>query len=261
MEKFQMRYSVDYQSLNPDFTVSFPRLMHYIQETSTRHTESTAHPMRWYAENRKGWLVTNWSIRVFEYPKLRDNFIVKTYPIKFKGGIGDRGFEAYSETGDTILLAYSTWVYADLVNNKLTRPPEEIVSEYGQVFHEPTEKKMDFTRLNAEGSPYYLASSREFIATRRDTDTYEHVNNVKYIEWAFDDIPNDIYQISRAREAKVDYKNQCRAGDIVLAEFYRHSGNPWSFVSVFKNVGGDQSVFAVVYTLWDEKLKREGGGS
>ncbi|MDR1559746.1 MAG: hypothetical protein LBS84_08645 [Clostridiales bacterium] len=259
MEKFQTLYSVDYQSLNPDLTVTFPRLMYYVQETSIRHTESTSRPMRWYMENRRGWLVTNWSIRLSEYPKLMDNIIVKTYPIHFKGAIGERGFEAFKESGEPLLAAHSTWVFADLVNNKPVRPPIELLDEYRPEFPAPTEKKMGFQSLAAEDSPYYLASRRELTATRRDIDTNEHVNNIKYIEWAFDDIPEDVYRASRAREIKITYRNQCRAGDAVLAELYRHSGDPQSFVSILKHADGDQAVFAEVYALWDKNLI--GGGS
>jgi medium-chain acyl-[acyl-carrier-protein] hydrolase len=206
--------------------------------------------MRWYTENRRGWLVTNWSVRISGYPKLMDNIVVQTYPIHFRGAIGDRGFEAFSESGESLLVAYSTWVFADLENNKPLRPPIDIRADYGPEFPAPTERKMDFPLLTADDCPYYLDRRREFTVTRRDIDTNEHVNNVKYIEWAFDDIPEDAYKTARAREVKIIYKKQCRAGDIVLAEFYRRSDNPFSFVSLFKSADGDKAVFAEVYTLW-----------
>ena len=253
MEKFQMKYRIDYQSLTSDLAVTFPRLMYYIQETSIQHTESTRYKTSWFTKNRKGWVITNWSIRVSGYPILNDNIIVKTYPIQFKGVIGDRGFEAFMESGEPILAAYSTWAFADLAKNKLQRPPADMAADYGPVFPAPTEKNMDFPLFSAEDSPYHLAGYREFTATRRDTDSNEHVNNVKYIEWAFDDIPNDIYQTACTREAKINYRKQCRAGDLVTAGFYRHSRNPRSFASVF--VDKDEAILAEVYTLWDENLK------
>ena len=39
-----------------------------------------------------------------------------------------------------------------------------------------------------------LICTRDFVVTRRDTDTNGHANNVKYLEWVMDDIPDAIYE-------------------------------------------------------------------
>jgi acyl-ACP thioesterase len=245
MDKFQAEYQIDSQALNTDLTVTFPRLMFYAQETSIRHTDSTHFPIQWYTDNHRGWLVIHWSVRVTRYPKLKEHIVVKTFPIRFKGAIGERGFEIYSETGAPVLMAYSAWVYTDLANQKLMRPLEAIVTEYGPIFPAPTEKKMDFPPIE----DYQLASRREFTVTRRDIDSNDHVNNVKYIEWAFDDIPDGIYRKARAREVKILYKAQCRIGDTVQAEFYTRPDNLCA--SIFKS---GQTVLAEIFSLWDGAL-------
>lgn len=250
MEKFQVQYNIDYQSLNPDLTVTFARLMYYAQETSTRHTQSTRYPMTWYAQNMKGWLITDWSIRVFDYPKLNDTITIKTYPIKFKGAVGERGFEAFAENGKPLLAAYSKWIYADLSDTKLMRPPADMMDDYGRTFPSPTEKDMDFQPVNSADSPYELVSKREFYATRRDTDTNYHVNNIKYFEWAFDDVPDNIYDNNTARQVKATYKKECKAGEKVVSEFYVNRGNPLDCVSVFKKVEDNGAVIAEIYSLW-----------
>lgn len=250
MEKFQAQYQVDFQSLNPDLTITFPRLMSYVQETSTRHTQSTRYPMAWYAENMIGWLITNWSIRVTDYPKLGELITIKTYPIGFKGAVGERGFEVLSADGSPLLAAYSSWIYTDLVKMKLMRPPADILEDYGEHFPAPTDKNMDFLPVNLGGSPYELAGKREFLATRRDTDTNYHVNNVKYFEWAFDDIPDDLYDANAAKQVKAVYRRECKAGDSVLSEFYINRSNPKDCVSVFKKAADGGTVMAEIYSLW-----------
>lgn len=251
MEKFQEQYNIDYQSLNPDLTVTFPRLMYYVQETSTRHTQSTHYPMAWYSENKVGWIITNWSIRVFDYPKLNDLITIKTYPIKFKGAVGERGFEVFSEDNELLLMAYSSWIYADLTNLKLMCPPADMIPDYGEAFPSPTDKKMDFHSVHASGSPYELAEKREFFATRRDTDTNYHVNNVKYFEWAFDNVPNNIYDANVAKQIKATYKKECKAGEKVLSEYYINRNNPLDCVSVFKKADDSDIVIAEIYSLWE----------
>jgi medium-chain acyl-[acyl-carrier-protein] hydrolase len=196
--------------------------------------------------------VTNWSIRVIRYPKVNDEILINTYPIRTQGVIGERGFEVYSETGELLLTAYSIWAYADLKNQKLLRPPVEIIVDFGEFFPPPMEKKLRFPSYTKDENPYYLTATREYIVTRRDIDTNDHVNNVKYIEWAMDDIPESFYNANRVRETKVNYKKQCRLGDKVVAEFYSHIENPNCFLSVFRN-SDNKSVLVEIFSNWSAK--------
>ncbi|MDR1913136.1 MAG: hypothetical protein LBQ68_01450 [Clostridiales bacterium] len=246
MGKFQCTFNIDYQALNEDFTATLPRLMHFVQESSIRQTDSTTLPMKWYYENGLAWVVTNWSVKVSRYPKRCENIIVSTYPTKFKGVIGERWFEAEDENGKRILLAFSSWMLADLKNAKLVRPTPEIIASYG-LHPEPEDKKSFFPGLNTAGQ--LPINTRKFIVTRRELDTNNHVNNVKYMEWAFDDVPDDLYYTSKPDELKAVYRKQCAKDDVILAEFYQDKENPLLCASVFRNPT-DKTIFSEIHSLW-----------
>jgi medium-chain acyl-[acyl-carrier-protein] hydrolase len=250
MEKFQVKYTVDYQALNPDLTVTFPRFMYYVQETSIRHTDSTVYPMKWYADHQMGWIITNWSIRVAHFPRLNENIVVQTYPTKFKGVVCERGFEVYDEAGRPLLMAFSSWMMTNLAEQKLVKPMPDLIADYGPMFPEPTPKKMGFKFITADGA-YELRHKRQFTVTRRDIDTNSHVNNVKYIEWAFDDIPDDLYNNHQPSEVKVVYRKQCRRGDVVQAEFYQDTADPLCAATIIKSPDGAD--LAEIYSLWTDK--------
>ena len=39
----------------------------------------------------------------------------------------------------------------------------------------------------------YLASEKSLVVRRSETDTNGHTNNTRYVEWAVDDVPDDVY--------------------------------------------------------------------
>ena len=88
--RFTAEFIVDYYGIKPDCTISFPRLMAYMQEASIRHTDSTSYPMKWYSENRFAFLLTNWHVEAISYPGLHDKITIHTWPICFKGIISER---------------------------------------------------------------------------------------------------------------------------------------------------------------------------
>ncbi|MDR1541227.1 MAG: hypothetical protein LBU32_25170 [Clostridiales bacterium] len=256
MEKFTQRYEIDYQGLGKDLKVGFPRLMYYVQETSIRHSDSTKYTMKWYSDNKKGWVLTSWSVKVHKRPKLKDMITVKTYPTRFLGAIGDRAFEMFDSSGAPILTALSAWVFLDLEKQSFIKPSEELIKEYGPLFPEPMEKPNSFTLISKLPGIYSLASKREFTVYRRDIDANSHVNNVKYIEWAFDDIPEDIYQSCWTQDLHVNYKKQCRTGDRVIAEFYQMKGSPLTCVTLIKSAEAPNALIAEIYSKWREKDER-----
>ncbi|MDR2750422.1 MAG: acyl-[acyl-carrier-protein] thioesterase [Clostridiales bacterium] len=251
MAKFSNDYSIDYRSVDIELRATFPSLMRLVQETSTLHSESTPYKMSWYAKEKMAWVLSSWNIEAKRYPLLRDNVTVSTFPTKFMGSIGERGFEMISENGELILAAHSVWVFYDLEKGKFALPPKELAESYGEMFPQVVEKKIQFPLLSREPEKFELETAHEFEVTRRDIDSNAHVNNISYIEWAFDGVPEELCQACRATRTHASYKKQLRLGDRVKAEFYKGKENPLLQAAAFKNPDG--SLVAEAHSLWSEK--------
>jgi medium-chain acyl-[acyl-carrier-protein] hydrolase len=156
----------------------------------------------------------------------------------------------FTGNGELALCAQSTWVFLDLDKQKFAMPPEELVKGYGALFPEPMEKIKAFPSLAREPDAYELKGVREFGIYRRDIDANAHVNNVRYLEWALDDIPDGIYDTCRATQVQAAYKKQCRAGDRITAQFLQLKDNPNVCASAYKR--GDVLI-AEIYSLWSDK--------
>jgi len=245
---FSLDFNMDYHLFEPDLTARLPGVMFCVQETSIRNTESTDFKMQWYADNMRGWILTNWHIEVTRLPKWNETITITTWPSRFKGILADRSFQVKDAAGNPLISASSAWVFMDIEQKRLLKAPQEIVDGYGEVL--PPVVEPDYKFVNREG--FRLVSTRAMTVTRRDTDTNFHVNNVRYIEWAFDDIPEDIYQNCTPVTVKAAYKRECKANDELLLDcLLREGDHPEIIISIRKQ--GEDTPVCEVYTSWTSK--------
>lgn len=246
---FSKQFEVDYISARPDLHTTFARLMEYVQEGSTAHTESTMFPMAWFADNMTGWVITNWCVEVHSYPRYCDIIRVETWPSKFKGILADRSFAIYNQKGDCILSAVSSWIYTDLKKRRPIRPEIEMVKSYGEAHPYNIEKDYVIPSIDL----FHKIDEYSFIVRRRDIDTNYHVNNIKYIEWAQDGIPDDVFNNANVVGMKANYKKECSCGDNVAVITFAGNENSLEFFTIIKNITaeGNENILTEIYTKWN----------
>ncbi len=112
----------------------------------------------------------------------------------------ERSYLLYDQYDNIAAHIASRWIFMDLEERKPTTIGNDMEQKYGN------------TEITAiENEKYKLPKmqkndtiiERTFIVTRRDTDNNGHTNNVKYIEWAIDDIPDDIYNTMTISDIRV----------------------------------------------------------
>ena len=228
--KHNVGYRIGFCGLMPDKTLSLAQFMAYVQEASLFHTFSIPGAFDYYDDVNWVWVVTHWQVEICGYPKVGDKINIATWPVRFKGYFGERGFEAVDSTGNTLLAANSNWILLDRNTYKPVRPTEYICNKYGQNFPFLLEK--DFSLPNLEG--FTPISTHTYTASRRDIDTNRHVNNVKYLEWVFCHIPDDVFGGAVAKSLKVTYKKETLLGDALEIKLFR------------RNFEADTEIFAVI---------------
>jgi len=92
-------------------------------------------------------------------------------------------------------------------------------------------------------------SSHEYTATRRDIDTNNHVNNVKYLEWVFCHVPDDIFLGYRPIVLKVAYKKETKLGDKLGITIFRKNINHEE-AEIFALIEKSGVTATEIYTRW-----------
>jgi len=244
---FSIDTHVGFSSLMPDLTINLAGLMTEAVESSMMHTFTTPDLFEYYTGNGLAWVITNWHVRINRFPRTNEYIKISTWPVKFRGFLAERGFEITDEHGKSLLNANSKWILLDRVNLKPIRASQDIVDCYGPMSSAKIDT--DFTIPTADG--FEPLARQDYIVQRRDMDVFGHANNVRYIEWAMEDVPEDVYYGKyKPYELKAVYKKENVTGDAVqLAPAILRTGDE---IEILTEISRDGALSARVYTKWRE---------
>ena len=129
-----------------------------------------------------------WKIRTLKRPKWNTEITVKTWARSFEKVSSWRDFEMYDNEGELIAIGTTNWVLIDVKSQRIAKITEKMAKEYDRldkcVFEEEITGK-----LQPEDN---MEMIYEYTASRRDIDANHHVNNVSYLEIAYDALPKEI---------------------------------------------------------------------
>lgn len=135
-----------------------------------------------------------WKVKTFRRPRWNTELTVKTWARKFERVSSWRDFEVYDEEGNLIIIATTEWVLIDAKKQGIAKITDKMKEEYGlipkAVFEEEISKKIQLEEN--------MEKICEYTTKIRDIDVNHHVNNVSYLEIAYDAFP---------KKARVDFEN------------------------------------------------------
>ena len=143
------------------------------------------------------WVLTSVSYKLIGEIKVGDEIRVITQPRELKGIRYKRDFAFYNQ-GKTVLLGTSEWVVIDKESRRLTRTenvyPKDLVI-LPTLYLEEVKK---LAKLTDYTCPF------DIVPTKLDIDRNNHVNNVKYVEFALKALgftpKHDYFQIDFIKE-------------------------------------------------------------
>ncbi len=197
--------------------LSLPNLIKYFMETAIEHSDHVGYSMEKLMEMNRGWVVLNWVIKMHKYPKYGDNLKIYTWAVKSGSLQATRYFTMEYKDGTVAAEAASKWAFLDLEN----RHPARFSLEMMELYCYDRQAPFDPGRFKLpDEKEENMISEKSLIVRRSETDTNGHTNNIRYVEWAVDDVPEDIYVNYKAEKISVLYRKECRAGDEVKVKTY-----------------------------------------
>lgn len=242
---YEESLKVSYFQIDGSRNMSPAALLSCLQEAAISHSDSIGYTLDYMAEHQWGWSVVNWHLQIYRMPRHGERIQVQTWSKKCMRFQAERAFFLYDEAGNKLLDGASRWIFMDLARRRPTNTPKDMVERYcsGQEPAIPDEKF--FMPKEAEGD---LLSVRALPVTRRDTDTNGHANNVKYLEWAMDDVPDEIYDKMALADVRIVYRKECMRGDTVEVKTYVKALSDGAEVLSF--LSENEKTVAEVATIW-----------
>ncbi|KAI8014708.1 hypothetical protein LOK49_LG05G01716 [Camellia lanceoleosa] len=222
-EKFIVRcYEV---GINKTATVE--TIANLLQEVGCNHAQSVGFSTDGFATTltmRKLhliWVTARMHIEIYKYPAWSDVVEIETW-CQSEGKIGTRRdwiLKDY-DTGKVIGRATSKWVMMNEDTRRLQKVGDDVREEY--LIFCPREPRLAFPEEN-NGSLKKISKLEDtaqysrlgLVPRRADLDMNQHVNNVTYIGWVLESIPQKIIDTHELQTITLDYRRECQHDDVV----------------------------------------------
>ncbi|KAL1806980.1 hypothetical protein DCAR_0832844 [Daucus carota subsp. sativus] len=208
--------------VGPDKTATLESILNLLQETALNHVWMSGllgdgfgatHGM---VRNDLMWVVSRLQLQVEDYPIWGEVLQLDTWVgASGKNGMR-RDWELRSQaTGVVFARATSTWVMMNKRTRRLSKMPDEVRAELSPWFIEKQAimedtpekmKKLDDTAKHGTSS---------LKAKRSDLDMNHHVNNVKYVGWMLETMPDEFMEQYQLCNIILEYRKECGSSDIV----------------------------------------------
>ena len=217
MSVYRFTTRVAYPDVDQHFNLSISGAIRMMQEAGAIHSDSLGYSFRTVHLTRVHWLIVGWRLRMLRKAFWNETLHVDTWPRTISRVTSERDFEIKNEAGETVCIATSNWILVSSDTGRATRVTPEIAAAYPLTSHPVFADELQIPDME-EGRLTYVGK-----VLRRDLDTNNHVNNLIYLDYARQALPEEIYN-HPFREMTVKYSRQLLLDDTFHC-IYSHTDN------------------------------------
>ncbi|CAM6107739.1 unnamed protein product [Calypogeia fissa] len=226
---FRERFVIRFSEAGHRGTVSLEILSSLLQEAATNHVIAMDYAFT-PGKNLDGniTVVTRMHIEVDRYPAWRDLLEVDTwFQREGKNAVRRDWIVKDVKTGKKIAFATSTWVLMNSQTRRLAKLREEHWAELEPHMRHPPRgalsedrREVSTKKITKLGDDATYKKSGLIACANKDTDMNQHVNNIRYISWMLESMPEDVKSAYEVSKITLEYRQEVSPGQPVdsLAE-------------------------------------------
>ena len=246
------RYLFAIKTYELDFRKRIPPsvLYRWLQESAENHAVAYEFDSETLLQKGLSWVLLRIQLVVDEYPEGRQDIIVETWPSGLESRYAHRDFLVYLPgRPDPIARGASTWVLLDVARNR----PSVVANLLGDrhVVQRPRALPNPFPAITPPGGSVRTLTVPVRLA---DLDINDHVNNLHYLEWIVESVPQKVWRATTPSEIQIEFKRAVRHGETVRVD--TSEGTDGTFFHRITSSGADGDV-VLARTRW--KALREAG--
>jgi medium-chain acyl-[acyl-carrier-protein] hydrolase len=241
---FGINYELRYFEMNKFGEASPATMLALLEETAAEHCFSINYGLYDLIKKEIGWILLSGVMKMERYPRYKEKIFIKTWLSKYSTVRGFRQNLIYDGGGNIIGRAKGLWMFFDIKRRRPVPVFDEIVNGWSFIDAEAIEH--DIAR---KIEPVQAADFRkEFKVKQSEIDMYLHVNNIKYLQWLLDSIPDEVIENNFLHFIDGRFISEIQYGDeVVLLSQKTSSDNSYSHTIRIKETG---RVCAIATTIW-----------
>ena len=220
-------------------------ILEILENIGTHHSDLAGYGVNDIEEKGVSWVLLDWKLKVIKRPKYGETLNVNTWGRtingKTKKAYTYRDFEIFDEDNNLCAICTSKWAIINIKTGKVERITDEIFEKYEMedknVFNIPELSKIKIPENYSKEMSYKIA--------RRDIDLNGHVHNLNYLYFAYEILPEEIYEQRPFDNVRIQYRKEIKYGDIIKCK-YSYDDNK-NYVTIYNE---DETIVHAVIILY-----------
>lgn len=246
---FEKQFELRYFEMNKFGEASSTAILTLLEETAADHCYSINRSLFDLEKQNIGWVLLSGIMEMDYYPGYKEKIVIRTWLSKYSTIKGFRENIIFNEQGRIIGRAKGLWVFFDIDRRRPIQIPDDIKDKWSYINeacinHDITKK------IEIIDSSNHI---KKFKINRFDVDTNLHVNNIRYLQWLIESIPEDIIDNYYLHSIDGRFIAEAQLGDTIMS-FTERDASLNSFVHHIKTQGNNK-VCAIARTMWKPRIK------
>lgn len=206
MEVYEQLFNIDYSDIDASGKTSVVALLRFFSQVASMHVEKLGCGLTELLKINVGWVILNWRVKIYRKPLYAEKIIVKSWVRKIDKLYSYRDFEVYDENNKIIAIATSNWIWRNFLEKTIQPISKEVIDSH-KIYDKSVFEEIRFKKMK---EPENYSNSFEYKILRRDIDTNQHVNNLNYLVFANETLPEDVYKNANFSEVEIQYKKEIK---------------------------------------------------
>jgi acyl-ACP thioesterase len=241
---FNKQFELRYFEMNEYAVASPMTILTLLEETAADHCYLINHSLYQLAEQNVGWILISGFMQMERYPNYKEKITIRTWLSKYSTTKGFRENIIYDEHDNIIGRAKGLWVFFDIERRRSIKIFDDIKNRWS-FYNEECINENITKKINAIDFANYKT---KFKVNRYDTDMNKHVNNIRYLQWVIESIPDEIINNYYLYSIDGRFIAEAQYGDTIIS-LTKEDIIGKSFFHTIK-IQGSNKVCATAKTVW-----------
>lgn len=244
---FDKQFELRYFEMNELGIASPTTMLTLLEETAAEHCYSINHSLYQLADQNVGWVLISGVLQMERYPRYKEKITIRTWLSNYTIIKGHRENLIYDEQGVIIGRARGLWIFFDINRRRPVQIFKDIIEKWSFCNVESIDHDIS-KKIKSVDSPEY---ELKFRIHKYDTDMIKHVNNIRYLQWAIESIPDNIIDEYYLHSLDGRFISEAHYGQTVISLTKNDSSdsNDESFIHSIR-IEGTNEVCATAKSIW-----------
>lgn len=217
-------------------------LFNFFQEIAWEHAGVLHFGLKDLSKRNLFWVLSRVRVEIERLPQWNEIIKLVTYPRGIDGLFALRDYEVYDANDNRIISGSSSWLILSAQNRRPVR-----LNDLDLPFL-VNERKALTANASKIVDVIGIPASKDMLTVKpSDFDVNFHVNNARYVEWAYNSFSFDYHKENTLKTVEVNFLAECRETNCISIDLFNQSEK--ENIVVIKRID-DSKELCRVYFEW-----------